>query len=291
LIIPKYKPNTGLHMNTIIETKIRSIYFHIHLISDSTGETLVGMSRASCAQYQHGLAVEHLHALVRSEQQLEKALGFVEGFPGVVFYTLVNQNRRRRLEQRCAELNMPAVSILDPSLATLGRYLGAPMSSEIGAQRIMDAEYFSRMGALDFAMNHDDGQNIEGLTEADIVLLGVSRTSKTPTCIYLANRGFKTGNIPLIPGTEISPQVMALKKPLIVGLVSSPDRIVQIRRQRLSSLGDNPNSDYVDKEKVRSEMMAAKRLFAKNKWPIVDVSRRSVEETSAHIINLYQDRG
>jgi len=248
------------------------------------------MSRASCAQYQHGLAVEHLHALVRSERQLEKALDLIENYPGLVFYTLVNEKRRRRLEQRCAELNIPAVSILDPSLATLGRYLGSPMSSEVGAQRTMDAEYFSRMGALDFAMNHDDGQNIDGLAQADIILLGVSRTSKTPTCIYLANRGFKAGNIPLIPGVALDQQIVNLNKPLIVGLVSSPDRIVQIRRHRLSSLGDNPNSDYVDKQKVRTEMMAAKRLFAKNGWPIVDVSRRSIEETSARIINLYQDR-
>ncbi len=270
--------------------RIRSIYFHIHLVSDSTGETLVGISRASCAQYQHGLAVEHLHALVRSEQQLEKALTSIKGYPGVVFYTLVNQKRRRYLEHKCAELNIPAVSVLDPSLATLGRYLGAPMSSEVGAQRTMDAEYFLRMGALDFAMTHDDGQNIDGLREADIILLGVSRTSKTPTCIYLANRGFKAGNIPLILGVELPEHITSFKKPLIVGLVSSPDRIVQIRRHRLNSLGDKPETDYVDKQKVRLEMMQAKRLFAKNNWPIVDVTRRSIEETSARIINLYQDR-
>ena len=269
---------------------IRSIYFHIHLVSDSTGETLVGISRASCAQYQHGLAVEHLHALVRTEQQLEKALISIQGFPGVVFYTLVNQKRRRRLEKRCAELNIPAISVLDPSLATLGRYLGAPMSSEVGAQRTMDDEYFSRMGALDFAMRHDDGQNINGLVNADIILLGVSRTSKTPTCIYLANRGFKAGNIPLVPGVNLPDHIKSLSKPLIVGLISSPDRIVQIRRHRLTSLGNKPDTDYVDKQKVRSEMMQAKRLFAKHSWPIVDVTRRSIEETSARIINLYQDR-
>lgn len=251
---------------------------------------MVGTSRASCAQYQHGLAVEHLHALVRSEKQLEKAMDGIEAYPGVVFYTLVNHERRRMLEQFCAALNIPAVSILDPSLATLGRYLGAPMSSEVGAQRTMDAEYFSRIGALDFAMTHDDGQNLEGLADADIILLGISRTSKTPTCIYLANRGFKTGNIPLVPGFVIPPFIEALKKPLIVGLVSSPDRIVQIRRNRLTSLGDDPNTNYVDKQEVRAEMMAAKRLFAKNNWPIVDVSRRSIEETAARIINLQQDR-
>ena len=277
-------------MNDIAAKKIRSIYFHIHLVSDSTGETLVGTSRASCAQYQHGIAVEHLHALVRSEKQLEKALISIENFPGVVFYTLVNHSRRRRLEQRCAELNIPAVSILDSTLAALGRYLGAPMSSEVGAQRTMDAEYFSRISALDFAMAHDDGQNLEGLVDADIILLGISRTSKTPTCIYLANRGFKTGNIPLVPGFVMPDYIQDLKKPLIVGLVSSPDRIVQIRRNRLTSLGDDPNSNYVDKQEVRAEMMAAKRLFSRNNWPIVDVSRRSIEETAARIINLHQDR-
>ena len=272
------------------QAAIRSIYFHIHLVSDSTGETLVGTSRASCAQYQHGLAVEHLHALVRTEKQLDKALSSIEGFPGVVFYTLVNQERRRKLEQFCAEHNIPAVSIMDPALATLGRYLGVPMSSEIGAQRIMNAEYFSRMSALDFAMTHDDGQSMESLPDADIILLGVSRTSKTPTCIYLANRGFKTGNIPLVPGFVVPPFIEALKKPLIVGLVSSPDRIVQIRRNRLMSLGDDTSSGYIDKDNVRAEMTAAKRLFAKNKWPIVDVSRRSIEETAARIINLHKDR-
>ena len=270
---------------------VRDIYFHVHLVSDSTGETLVGTSRACCAQYQHGIAVEHLHALVRSEQQLEKALVSIEGYPGVVFYTLVNPKRRKLLEKRCSELNIPVVSILDPALATLGRYLGAPMSSEIGAQRTMDVEYFSRIGALDFAMSHDDGQNIDGLKDADIVLLGISRTSKTPTCIYLANRGFKTGNFPLVTGAQVPPQILSLKKPLVVGLVSSPDRIVQIRRNRITSLGDNPNTQYIDKQMVRAEMTAAKRLYAKNGWPIVDVTRRSIEETAARIINLYQDRG
>jgi len=269
---------------------IKDIYFHVHLVSDSTGETLVGTSRASCAQYQHGYPIEHLHALVRSEKQLEKALVSIEDYPGVVFYTLVNPKRRKLLEQRCSELNMPMVSILDPALATLGRYLGAPMSSEIGAQRTMDVEYFSRIGALDYAMSHDDGQNIDGLKHADIILVGISRTSKTPTCVYLANRGFKAGNFPLVPGAEIPPQILTLKNPLIVGLVSSPDRIVQIRRNRITSLGNNTDTQYVDKQLVRAEMTAAKRLFSKHNWPIVDVTRRSIEETSARIINLYKDR-
>lgn len=268
--------------------KNRAIYFHVHLVSDSTGETLVTMSRASCAQFPQGKPIEHLHALVRSQTQLEKALDIIKGYPGIVFHTLVNQERRIYLEQKCTEINMPAVSILDPALASLGRYLGVSMSSEIGAQRTMNEQYFSRIGALDYTMAHDDGQNQEGLHQAEILLLGVSRTSKTPTCIYLANRGYKSANIPLISGADLPSIVKKLKHTLIVGLISSPDRIVEIRRQRLSSLGQG-QTDYVDKDSVRDEMVAAKRMFAKNGFPMVDVSRRSIEETAARIINIYQD--
>ena len=272
------------------DTSSGLIYFHIHLVSDSTGETLVAHTRASCAQYQHGIAIEHLHALVRSEHQMNKTLKAIKRFPGLVFHTLVNKERRHTLEAECAKFNIPSVSILDPSLAAIGRYLGAPMSSEIGAQRTMDEDYFTRISALDFAMHHDDGQNIEGLADADIILLGISRTSKTPTCIYLANRGFKTGNIPLVPGVKLPDSFTGLKTPLIVGLVSSPDRIVQIRRQRVRAMGADRDTHYIDKEKVRTEMTQAKRLFARHKWPVVDVSRKSIEESAARIINLFQER-
>lgn len=269
--------------------KIQSIYFHVHLVSDSTGETLVATSHASCAQFPHGIPVQHLHALVRSETQLERSLESISNYPGIVFYTLVNTEHRRLLEERCAKLNIPAVSILDPALASLGRYLGAPMSSEIGAQRTMNEEYFSRISALDFAMAHDDGKNIDGLSSADIILIGISRTSKTPTCIYLANRGFRAGNIPLVPGTTLPPDVITFTKPFIVGLISSPDRIVEIRKQRLSGLGQDRTTPYVSKDEVREEMLSAKRLFAKNRWPVVDTTRRSIEESAARIINLYRD--
>lgn len=266
----------------------RAIYFHVHLVSDSTGETLVTLSRASCAQFPQGKAVEHLHALTRSEAQLDTCLKSIESYPGIVFYTLVNPDRRLALEQRCAALNIPAVSILDPALASLGRYLGVPMSSEVGAQRTMNEQYFSRISALDYAMAHDDGQNVEGLKGADIILLGISRTSKTPTCIYLANRGYRAGNIPLVPGAPLPLELKNYKHSLIVGLVSTPDRIVEIRRQRLSSLGQG-QTEYVDQDKVREEMMASKRMFARSGWPIVDVSRRSIEETAAKIINLHKN--
>lgn len=266
-----------------------AIYFHVHLVSDSTGETLVAVMKASCAQFGHATALEHLHALVRTPAQMERVLEQIEARPGIVLYTLVNPERRRMLEQRCAELNLQAVSILDTTLATLGRYLGAPMSSEVGAQRNMDEAYYERIEALDFAMAHDDGQQVEGLKNADIIILGVSRTSKTPTSIYLANRGIKAGNIPLVPNSPLPDIIDSFDKPFIVGLVAAPTRIAEIREQRLASLRADGQSDYADQNLVKDEMTASKRLFARKGWPTVDVSRRSIEETAARIINLYQD--
>jgi len=265
-----------------------SLYFHVHLVSDSTGETLVATMKASTAQFGNATALEHLHALVRTEDQMIRTLEEIEARPGVVLYTLINADRRRMLEEHCAKLNIPAVSILDTTLATLGRYLGATMISEVGAQRHLDAEYYNRIDALDFAMHHDDGQNVMGLKNADILLLGVSRTSKTPTCIYLANRGYKAGNIPLVPNVPLPAIIEQFSKPFIVGLVASPDRIVQIRQQRLMGLNQREATDYIDQSRVRDEMRDAKRMFSKKGYAVVDVTRRSIEETSAQIINLYQ---
>ena len=267
-----------------------SIYFHVHLVSDSTGETLVAMMKASTAQFRNATALEHLHTLVRSEDQLEKTLIDIETKPGIVLYTLVNDTRRKMLEARCAKLNIPAISILDPTLSVLGRYLGASMISEVGAQRTLDAEYYNRIEALDFAMAQDDGQNVQGLKNADIILLGVSRTSKTPTCIYLANRGFKAGNIPLVPNAPLPTILDNFKDPFIVRLVASPDRIVQIREQRLMGLRQNEQTDYIDVDRVRDEMRQAKRMFIKKGYKVIDVTRKSIEETSALIIKSYKNR-
>jgi len=265
-----------------------AIYFHVHLVSDSTGETLVAMMKASTAQFRNATALEHLHALVRSESQMSKTLKDVAAKPGVVLYTLVNEERRKMLEAHCAKLNIPAISILDTTLSMLGRYLGASMISEVGAQRTLDAEYYNRIEALDFAMAHDDGQNVIGLKNADIVLLGVSRTSKTPTSIYLANRGYKTGNIPLVPNAALPVILDDFPHPFIVGLVAAPDRIVQIREQRLVGLKQNEQTDYIDVDRVRDEMREAKRMFVKKGYKVIDVTRKSIEETSAQIINAYQ---
>ena len=207
-----------------------------------------------------------------------------------MLYTLVNEERRKLLESRCAQLNIPAISILDPTLSMLGRYLGSAMISEVGAQRTLDADYYNRIEALDFAMAHDDGQNVAGLKNADIVLLGISRTSKTPTCIYLGNRGFKAGNIPLVPNSPLPTILDGFENPFIVGLVASPDRIVQIREQRLMGLKQDEQTDYIDVDRVRDEMREAKRMFLKKGYKVIDVTRKSIEETSAQIINAYQAR-
>ena len=250
----------------------------------------MAMMKASCAQFRHATPLEHLHALVRSEEQMSKTLETIENRPGVVLYTLANPERRKTLEKFCTEKRIPFVSILDQSLAMMGRYLGASVSHEIAAQRTLDSDYYDRIAALDFAMAHDDGQNLMGLREADIILLGISRTSKTPTSIYLANRGYKTGNIPLVPTSPIPPVLDSFDNPFIVGLVAQPERISQIRSQRLVGLNENRTTSYTKLENIQDEMKDAKRLFAKKGYPVVDVTRRSIEETSAKIITLYQRR-
>lgn len=264
-----------------------SLYFHIHLISDSTGETLVAIMKASAAQFRNATALEHLHTLVRSEENLQSTLEEIKNKPGVVLYTLMNPDRRKTLEKFCVRNKTPAISVLDQPISMLGRYLGSRMIREVGAQRNLDAEYYNRIEALDFAMAHDDGQNIMGLNNADILLLGISRTSKTPTCIYLANRGYLAGNIPLIPGSPLPTILDEITKPFVVGLIASPDRIVQIREQRLVGLNETDQTDYIDMDRVRDEMRQAKRMFTKKGYKVIDVTRKSIEETSAQIIKAY----
>ncbi|MDP2260189.1 MAG: pyruvate, water dikinase regulatory protein [Caulobacter sp.] len=261
-------------------------YFHIHLVSDSTGETLNAMARAVCARFTDILPIEHIYALVRSPRQLERALEEIAGAPGVVMHTIVDGALRAALEEGCRRHEIPCIAALDPVVAAMSRYLGAPISSRVGAQHNLDTDYFNRMEALNYAMAHDDGQLGQDLSQADVILIGVSRTSKTPTSIYLAHRGVRAANIPLVPGVPLPKEVFELKNTLVVGLIASPDRLIQIRRNRLLSLNEQRQSTYIDQEAVREEIIAARRLFERQGWPVIDVTRRSVEETAAAIINL-----
>ncbi len=266
-------------------------YFHVHLVSDSTGETLNAMAKAVVARFDGVIPIEHIYALVRSPKQMERVLQEVEGAPGVVLHTLVDRDLREQLEEGCRRLNIPQIGALDPLVGALSGYLGANISTRVGAQHALDHGYFARIGALDFAIAHDDGQGTtEQLEQADVVLCGVSRTSKTPTCIYLAHRGIRAANVPLVPGQEDGERLTQLKNPLVVGLLVSPDRLVQIRRNRLEGLNAHHASSYIDHDAVREETIKARRAFERRGWPTIDVTRRSVEETAAAIVNLLSER-
>ena len=266
-------------------------YFHLHLISDSTGETLITVARAASAQYAKVQPVEHVYPLVRTQKQLDRVLAEIGEEPGIVLYTLLDDDLVERLEKHCRELSLPCLSILGPVLQLLRSYLGAETSHRVGAQHTLNAEYFKRIDALNFTMLHDDGQHLDGLEEADVVLVGVSRTSKTPTSIYLANRGVKTGNVPLVPGVDVSRYVEALSRPLVVGLYASPERIVQIRQNRLLGLRAHHDDDqYIDRKAVAEEVALSRKLCAKHNWPSIDVTRRSIEETAAAVLSLLAER-
>ena len=271
-------------------TQRLATYFHIHLVSDSTGETLNALARAVCARFENVLPIEHIYALVRSKRQLERALSDIEDAPGVVIHTIVDDKLREALEEGCRRLDMPCIPALDPLVSAMSRYLGYATTTRVGAHLRLDTDYFNRMDALNYAIGHDDGQGGQDLEQADVILVGVSRTSKTPTCIYLAHRGVRAGNVPLVPGRPPPEKLFNLQKALIVGLLISPDRLIQIRRNRLLSLNEHRESTYIDQDSVRDEVINARRLYERHGWPTIDVTRRSVEETAAAVINLLSTR-
>jgi regulator of PEP synthase PpsR (kinase-PPPase family) len=268
-----------------------SSFFHLHLVSDSTGETLITVARAASAQYINASPVEHVYPAVRTNKQLDRVLSEIEESPGVVLYTLLDQALIGRLEEKCRDLGLPCLSILGPVLRLFQAYLGAESTHKVGAQHMLNAEYFKRIDALNYTMMHDDGQLAEDLENADVILLGVSRTSKTPTSIYLANRGVKTANIPLVPGVPVPSHLESIRQPLVVGLFASPERIVQIRQNRLLGLHAHREDDqYIDRQAVAEEVAFSRRLCAKHSWPLIDVTRRSIEETAAAIMALLAER-
>ncbi len=269
----------------------REGFFHLHMISDATGETLITVGRAAAAQYRDIRPVEHVHSMVRTTKQLEAIVTALEEEPGIVLYTLVDKAVGERLEQECRRIGIPCASVLEPVLQLLQNYLGAPETRQVGAQHMLDADYFRRIDALNFTMMHDDGQLAGSLEEADVVLLGISRTSKTPTSIYLANRGIKTANIPIVPGIPLPREIEEAKQPLVVGLTASAERIVQLRENRVLSLNAAAHGEsYVDKAAIAGEIAQARKLYARHGWPVIDVTRRSIEETAAAVIALREKR-
>jgi hypothetical protein len=260
---------------------------HLHLISDATGETLRAIARAALAQFAPAGVREHSHSMVRSSHQLERAIAAIRAEPGLVFFTLVNPEHNALLTQQCQAMEVPCLDVLDGPVAQMRRLLGTSESHRPGGQHAIDEHYLARIDALNFTIQHDDGQGLETLDMAEVVLTGASRTSKTPTCIYLAIRGLRAANVPLVPGVAPPAQLLQARKPLVVGLWVAPDRLVQVRRSRLAGMGDTP---YVDPDHVRAEITESRRLFEQQDWPSIDVSRRSVEETAAAVLNLLGGR-
>lgn len=263
------------------------IQIHLHLVSDATGETNHQVARASLVQFDGVQAREHVWSLVRTPGHIEKVLAAVSTYPGPVLYTLVDPDLRERLTAGCKMRGVPCISVLDAVVNALGTFLGQESRGRPGRQHEMDAAYFRRIEAMDYTLAHDDGQMVHDLEDADIVIVGVSRTSKTPTSLYLANRGYKTANIPVVPGVPLPQQLFVVKKPFVVALTNDPNRLTQVRRNRMLMLQHTGENDYVDPEKVRSEVTEARKIFTKHGWPVIDVTRRSIEETAAAVLQRY----
>lgn len=265
-------------------------FFHLHLVSDSTGETLTTIAKATSVQYALVRPIEHVHPLVRTKRQMKRVLQEIAQTPGIVLYTITNRDLGDELEKECAELKVPCLAVLQPIMQVLESYLGAPRTPTVAGQHVLDADYFKRIDALNFTMAHDDGHLPQDLNDADIIILGISRTSKTPTSIYLAQRGYKTANVPLVPSLPLAESLTKPHSAFVACLIASPERIAEIRRNRAMLLGDRDLDDYIDRDRITAEIAYSRRICAKYRWPVIDVTRRSVEESAATILKLLHDR-
>jgi regulator of PEP synthase PpsR (kinase-PPPase family) len=264
--------------------------FHVHLVSDSTGETVSSVARACLVQYEGIFVQEHVWSLIRTPGQMDKVMQAVERDRGPVLYTLVDPDLRDAVRDHCRKLQLPCVGVLDQAMSVLAVHFHSKSEQWPGRQHQLDDGYFDRIDAMHYTLAHDDGQSTHDLEEADVILVGPSRTSKTPTCVYLANRGIKAANIPFVPGMALPPELFAATRPLVVGLTNDPERLIQVRRNRLSMLHQDERTDYTDVESVREEVATARRLFTERQWPVIDVSRRSIEETAAAVLKLLARR-
>lgn len=258
--------------------------FHLHLVSDSTGETIHSVARACLVQFDHVEPVEHVWPMARTEHAMNVVLDAIKEKPGPVMFTLVDDALREQLRDGCRRLKVPCISVLDPVIAAFGKFLDAQPLHRIGGQHEMDAEYFQRIEAMDWALAHDDGQRAEEYDQSDVILVGVSRTSKTPTCLYLANRGVRAVNVPYVPGIPLPEVLDRVENAMVIGLTNDPKRLVELRRARLALLQQEGETPYIDPERVRAEITEARRYFTERRWPVIDVTRRSIEETAAAVM-------
>tara|TARA_Y100000389_G_scaffold112461_1_gene109507 strand:- start:704 stop:1519 length:816 start_codon:yes stop_codon:yes gene_type:complete len=264
---------------------------NLHLISDSTGETLGAISRAVISQFDNIEVEEFIWPLTRGYNQFEKIKNTISQNPGIVLYTILKDDLIKDLKKHCDNLNLPCISALSRIISQFSRYLQMDVAGSIGRQHILDEEYFLKVEAINYTIEHDDGQKVRDLDNADIVIVGVSRTSKSPTSVFLSCRGYKTANIPFVNLDTFPKEIYDIKKPLIVGLMINPEKLMQVRQVRVNTMGDtNIETDYIKIEKIKKEIAESRILFSKLQCPIIDVTKRSVEETSAKIMQLYVSR-
>ena len=259
----------------------------LHLVSDSTGETLKAVSSAAAAQFSELEYQQKTYPMVRTVTQLERVFKNIKEEKGVVFCTLVEEEVREKLKQFCKKENILYLPVMENIVSVLEEYTGFEAINKPGGQHILNDDYFKRIEAINYTLEHDDGQGQLNLENADVIVVGVSRTSKTPTCIYLANQGIKAANYPLVPHVGISEELENVKNTQVVALITSAHTLVEIRRKRSIELGlNNTDNDYIDIHKVEEEITTAKRIFANKGWPVIDITRRSVEETASAIMNI-----
>jgi [pyruvate, water dikinase]-phosphate phosphotransferase / [pyruvate, water dikinase] kinase len=266
---------------------------NLHLVSEATGETVDKLAGATTVQFDSIDIIKHRWSLIRTSFQLHRVLDGIEHEPGPVLSTLVDHALREELDQMCVRLNLPIVHVLDPAMNMLQEYIGVTAIHRPGRQYVMNADYFKRIDAMHYVLQHDDGQAQPGLAEADVILVGVSRSSKTPTCFFLANRGIKAANVPLVPQAGVPDGLESAACP-VVGLAIDAQALIDIRRNRLRLIGAGAQtggirqaeSDYVDEDAVKAELLWARRLCNRNGWPVIDVTRRSIEETAATVLQL-----
>ncbi|MBL6664410.1 MAG: kinase/pyrophosphorylase [Rickettsiales bacterium] len=264
---------------------------NIHLVSDSTGETLSSVSRAVLSQFEGVESNDFIWPLIRTKSQIDRVVESISKDPGIVLYTILHDDLILDLKKKCSEVNVPCIPVLSHIIGEFSKYLDMNISNTIGRQHLLDSEYFSRVDAISYTITHDDGQSTWDLYDADIVIIGVSRTSKSPTSVYLSCRGYKVSNIPFVSLDTMPKNVHDLKRPLIVGLTINPEKLSQIRQNRVGSMGaQDVSSAYIDIDAIKEEISESRKLFAKLNCPVIDVTKKSVEETAAKIINLLQEK-
>ena len=263
---------------------------NIYLISDSTGETLDRIFLALKAQFENFDYQVNQFSFTRTEMQIKKIIENAEKNENpIILYTIVNNKLAKFLSDQSRKKKIPCFGVLGELILNFSKLLNQKASHEPSGQHALNKEYYDRIEAIQFTMNHDDGNNIDDIEKSEIILLGVSRTSKTPTSIYLANRGYKTSNIPLVNENSVPEIMKNIKfKPCVVGLTTEADRLLEIRKNRLTSLKEKDNTEYISVEEIKKEIENSKKIFRRNNWPTIDVTRKSVEETAASIIKIYE---